>query len=57
MRFKTCAIVDFLLASVNVAVATSGISSHSWVQWGLAVLLFGTGLACLVEHLLEDRGG
>ena len=57
MSHKACAMIDFLLAAVNVAVATSGTSNYPWVQWGFAVLLFGTGLANLVECLLEGKDG
>ena len=57
MGYKMYAIIDFLVAAVNVAVATSGKSGYPWIQWGLAVLLFGTGLANLVERLLEGKDG
>lgn len=57
MSPKTYAIIDFLLAAANVLGATSGRATHPEIHWGLAVLLFGTGLVNLVECLLEGKDG
>ena len=57
MSPKTYAVIDFLLAAANVVGATSGRATHPEINWGLAVLLFGTGLVNLVEHFLEGKDG
>ena len=54
MSYKTCALVGFIIAALDVAIATSGTSNHPGVFYGLATLLFGTGLSCLAQDL---KGG
>lgn len=44
------AIIDFLLAGVNVAVAIGFSSKFSFLNWGAAVFCFGMGLACLFDR-------
>lgn len=54
---KACAMIDFTLASVDLAIATSGTSVAPWAFYGLAALLFCTGLTNLVEYLKEGKDG
>ena len=54
---KACALIDFTLASADLAIATSGTSVAPWAFYGLAALLFCTGLMNLVEYLKESKDG
>lgn len=57
MSHKMYALIDFLLAAADVAIATRGLTNRPWVYWGLATLLFGAGLGNLVESFLEGKDG
>ena len=55
--FVSTVTVDQGFDSADLAIATSGTSVAPWAFYGLAALLFCTGLANLVEYLKEEDDG